>query len=248
MLRRGGTQFFKQLQHLTGRLVEELFPPACPFCLTTLPARHRHPICPQCMQHLLPLPEGRCTCCALPFRSPESSPHLCSDCLTRLPPWQQVYAYGAYQGDLKRAVLDFKFNGRVVYDRALTTLLDRAVPADLAIDLVIAVPLHVQTLKCRGYNQAQLIADELCRQRSWPGAKGLLIKDRMTVAQHELNATDRRANLRNAFRLSRPVKANHILLVDDVMTTGATASTCAKLLLSSGVQQVSVAVIARAGR
>jgi ComF family protein len=109
-----------------------------------------------------------------------------------------------------------------------------------------AVPLHKNRLRGRGYNQALQLARQLGRHLGVPVAPELLRRVRDTAAQQGLDAAARNSNLRGAFTVSHPVAGRRILLVDDVMTTGATARECAAVLVAAGVAAVEVAVLGRA--
>lgn len=230
------------------QLLKIVFPPACPLCLKTLPDNWPDDFCDTCLTGFNPLPKAHCPCCALPFVATESSSHLCGRCLTALPSYTKVYAYGLYDATLRQAVHQFKFNHKVGLDRSLGSLLEQSIGSDLEIDLVLPVPLQKKSLRRRSYNQALLLAREIARIRRWKVDNELLVKIRATLPQHELPAKERERNLRGAFRLTRQLSGEKILLIDDVMTTGATVSACSQVLLNGGAGSVNVAVIARAAR
>ncbi len=229
-----------------ARLFQTLFPPACPLCLKTLPLRHDEEFCPSCRADFHPLPSARCPLCALPYAGTENSEHLCGRCSVAQPAFSRVFAAGLYAGGLRRAVHQFKFNRRVALDRPLARLLFQALPAGMEIDLVIPVPLHLKRLRQRHYNQAQLLAEEVAKFGGWSLDKELLLKIRATEDQHNLSARQRETNLRGVFQLQRRLAGEHVLLIDDVMTTGATVAACAQILMAGGAERVSVAVLARA--
>lgn len=174
--------------------------------------------------------------------------HLCSRCLKEAPPYAQVYAYGLYESSLRDAVHRFKFNHKVALDRALGRLLEQVIDPALDFDLIVPVPLQAKRLKQRSYNHALLLAREIGRLRRRPVDQHLLLKTRETQAQHDLPAREREHNLRGAFSLKQPVSGEKVLLVDDVMTTGATVSACSQVLLQGGAVEVRIAVIARAAK
>jgi ComF family protein len=131
-------------------------------------------------------------------------------------------------------------------DRSLGQLLERVIASDLEFDLVVPVPLQRKRLQQRSYNQALLLAREVARIRGLPLNSNLLIKIRATESQQELSASDRIKNLRGAFQLQEKLSGQRILLIDDVMTTGATVATCSQVLIDGGAAEVYVAVIGRA--
>lgn len=244
MLGEGG---YQRLVSLFPALFRAVIPPACPFCRKTLsPCSPCGELCSACVDELIPLPRAHCPRCALPFTAQANSSHLCSRCLKKPPPFAQVYCCGLYSGSLRRAIQQFKFSGRVALDRALGKLLAAAVVPDWPYDLVIPVPMERHRQQQRGYNQAVLLARELVRATGGQLDQKLLVKCRTTVVQHDLPARERRINLNGAFALGRQLPGGKVLLVDDVMTTGATAEACARTLLQGGADEVRVAVLARA--
>lgn len=227
-------------------LLQQLLPPACPLCSQTLPLSWTEPFCPDCLAGIRPLPSARCSRCALPFPAAENSSHLCSRCLRQPPEFHTVYALGLYQGVLRKAIHQLKFNNRVLLDRALGELLDRVIPATIEYDLLVAVPLAQQRLRQRSFNQSLLLARELAKHRRRPVAVDLLEKNSETLPQHGLGAVERHRNLNGVFQCGRRLSGERILLVDDVMTTGTTVRACSDVLRRAGAGDVHVAVLARA--
>ncbi|MEA3363210.1 MAG: phosphoribosyltransferase family protein [Thermodesulfobacteriota bacterium] len=125
-------------------------------------------------------------------------------------------------------------------------LLDQAIDSDLNIDLVVPVPLQRKRLQQRSYNQALLLAREVSRVRRCPVVNDLLVKTRETESQQGLSAKERVKNLQGSFALQKDISEQKILLIDDVMTTGATVAACSRILIEGGAAQVYVAVIGRA--
>lgn len=234
MLQRGGRWLLRQL-----------LPPACPLCKTTLAAGWSEPFCSDCWADFVPLPQAHCSSCSLPFIAVDNSSHLCSRCLTKPPPFTTVYAAGHFSGSLREAVHRFKFNQNYFLDRSLGFLLNRALPAECDCELLVPVPLHPYRLRQRSYNQSLLLARELGRLRSLP-VMPLLEKPVETDSQQGLSADKRETNLKQAFQATAKLGGERVLLVDDVMTTGATAKACSKVLLDAGAARVDVAVVGRA--
>jgi ComF family protein len=121
--------------------------------------------------------------------------------------------------------------------------------ADLKVDAILPVPLHRLRLAERGFNQAVDLARPLARVRGVPLLYNALDRVRHTAPQFGLSVPQRRENIRGAFQVPRPhrVKGRRILLVDDIITTGATVAECAKVLKKAGAAQVAVLALARAG-
>lgn len=228
------------------RLVELVLPAACPLCLDTLPDGWHEPFCGACLNGFLPLPAGRCPLCALPYKNPTGSAHLCGRCIRTTPPFSTAYCVGLYEQRLRLAVQQFKFHNRISLDRPLAKLLLRQLPKASRYDLIVPVPLHQRRLQERTYNQSLLLARELGRGLRIPVAAGLLLRNQDTEPQRQLSAKAREKNMRGVFQLQGQLSGEKILLVDDVMTTGATLSACGRELLRGGGKEVQVAVVGRA--
>lgn len=244
-------------------LLDFFFPATCPACEKLLPVNDETPFCPACAENLTPLPAGHCPRCALPFGATTSSVHLCADCSRRMPAYQRVFAAGLYAGSLKQAIQRFKYEGGVDLDRCLARLLIQQL-ADVPLEgenLLVPVPLHPQHLRKRGYNQSLLLAKVLLpvlrvrqRQARFKTAGTVRLEPdllrRVTDGHHQqgLSARQRVLNLRGAIIFTRRLQGENLILVDDVMTTGATVSACAQALLDAGAARVLVAVVARTPR
>ncbi|GAB4484027.1 MAG: ComF family protein [Thermodesulfovibrionales bacterium] len=185
----------------------------------------------------------RCRVCALPLASGFAD--TCSACLKNPPHFSRVAGYGLYEGVLAQAIHQFKFHGKRRLHKPLAHLLHaNELPH---ADCIVPVPLHITGLRGRGYNQALLLGRSLARFTGMPLYINVLRKTRRTAPQVGLSAKERKANLRGAFAADCIVAGKRILLVDDVMTTGATANECARTLKKAGAREVGVVVLARAG-
>jgi ComF family protein len=144
-------------------------------------------------------------------------------------------------------VAHFKYSGRLAYGRLLSRELLRrlADEADLQANLLMPVPLHWRRRWSRGFNQAEIIGDELSRALKLPLQTRWLSRVRATTPQQSLSAAERRRNLRAAFALRAPLTGLHIALIDDVVTTGATVGEISRLLLAAGAASVQVWCLAR---
>jgi ComF family protein len=189
----------------------------------------------------------------LPFQSFEDqSEHLCGTCILAAPPYSGARSFGHYTAELARLVQGLKFNGR----RNLLGLLAPLLAVTFFenwnrddFDIVVPVPLHSRRKRQRGYNQAELLARSLTREIAIPYLCPLR-RIRPTLPQVGLSDLQREENVRKAFvcTKSADVSGKRILLIDDVMTTGATVSSAAQSLIDGGALRVSVLTIARVGR
>ncbi|MFN7919022.1 MAG: ComF family protein [Bryobacteraceae bacterium] len=174
---------------------------------------------------------------------------LCPLCRDGLTGFDAAYTYGGYEGALRRLIHVFKYDGVTTLAEPLGRLLARALPRDIEFDLVVPAPMHWRRRWSRGFNQAELLAREIGRRISVP-VKPALRRGRNTPSQAGLTSAARRRNLAGAFRVSDPKKVagKHVLLVDDVLTTGTTAAVCARALKRAGAARVTVLTLARADR
>jgi ComF family protein len=163
--------------------------------------------------------------------------------------FDNAVCFGFYDGSLRRLIHLFKYAGMKPLARTLAGYLERALSIDDRFDAVVAVPLHWRKKWARGFNQAELLARFIARHRGIPLVNALRRK-RSTGVQAGLAMAGRRRNVAGAFtaRLSADLKGKRILLIDDVMTTGATASACASALKRAGAASVSLATLARVDR
>ncbi len=176
---------------------------------------------------------------------------LCSDCLSKIVMIKKhegyVFSICAYKGVIEKAVKLLKFRGKTKLSAPLGRLLADHNPFHDA-DAIIPVPLHKNRLKERGVNQSALISSELSRKLGVPVIENALIRKKDTKHMFELGRKERRENINNAFEVisAEKVKGASLILVDDIYTTGITASACRRTLLGSGAKNVRVLVLSRA--
>ena len=236
--------------------IDLLLPPVCLLCGELLPTDHgEQSFCQDCSASMSPLGPAHCRRCAQPFPSATLKlettrlNHLCGNCLKRPPSFSIVHVAGLYQGGIKDAIHRLKYRNQISLARPLGQLLGKSIEVagcDFVPDCIVPVPLHLDRLRQRGYNQALEITRPIAQQLSVPVNTGLLQRIRKTPPQQGLSAIERRSNLRNAFDLTLTPSAQRILIVDDVMTTGETLRECCRTLLAGGVREVQVAVVGRA--
>ncbi|MBL8238956.1 MAG: ComF family protein [Bryobacterales bacterium] len=174
---------------------------------------------------------------------------VCRRCRTGLTGYDYAYSFGYYEGPLRKLIHHFKYGGVEVLAEPLGRLLVQALPMDLQVDLIVPVPLHWRRRLWRGYNQCELLARPLESRLRVPVVQALR-KTRHTETQATSTPAQRRSNLTGAFRLSSEdvVQGKRVLLVDDVLTTGATVVTCSNLLRRGGARSVTVLTLARVDR
>ena len=221
-------------------LLDLLFPPRCAACGEGIGSTSEGPFCPICGEAVDPVPPG-CARCGLPGPDP-----VCGACLADPPSFVSCRAAGLFGGPLAEAVHALKYRDRPALARPLGAWLAERVPLP-AVAVLASVPLGRRRRLSRGYDQAALLARALSRAN--PGLRYLplaLSRIRETKPQVGRTRADRLGNVRGAFRATREVRGRDVLLLDDVVTTGATAQACGEALLTAGARSVHVVALARA--
>lgn len=254
-------------------LIAFLFPSRCAVCRsfwTPVPSAQpvdgtvREPrallgamLCPACRDDCQFIESPLCTRCGLMFASRSGDDHRCGECLATPGYFSIARAVGSYQGGMMVLVHQLKYQGRL----GVVTPMARMLMAGFRqnwrarrVDMVIPVPMHPRRLRRRGFNQAHLL------WRSWQAAavgtepaplprdgEGILARTRMTRPQTGLSRRERRRNIRGAFRVidREAIQDRRLLLLDDVLTTGATVEEAARTLLAAGAARVDVLTFAR---
>jgi ComF family protein len=243
---------------LVDSLLSLFYPASCLICNSPISRHSDRSLCGRCFEAVaaLRLEPPWCPSCGLPlgpFADPlaNEAKFLCGRCLLEPPPYAGARSFGAYGGALRHVVHALKFRGRQDLACRLAPLVEaafrRSYRAD-EFDLIVPVPLHRRRLRRRGYNQAALLAQPLGRSLGLKVVEDAVVRVRATAPQVGLSDAGRRANVRQAFRVGRDaaVVGRRVLLVDDVMTTGATVASAAAALMRSGAVRVSVLTLARA--
>ena len=221
-----------------------LVPLRCVFCGVECAAGEQA-CCAGCRRDL-PWIGAQCPGCAQPFAADEPPGVPCAACQARPGPFAAAYAPLHYRFPVDAAIRALKFHRRLEYGTALGALLVPALehlPTD--IDALLPVPLHWRRQAGRGYNQSAELCRALHRQAGLP-VLGHIRRTRATRLQSALDARARHRNLRDAFAARGIAAARHVLIVDDVMTTGATCRELAHVAQAAGAGRVSVLVVARA--
>ena len=226
-----------------ARLGRILLPPRCLACGEA--GADGRDLCAAC-QRALPWNAASCARCGLPMAEAVDA---CGRCLRTPPPLDRVHAAFDYRFPVDRLIPRFKFHHDLAAGRELalamrTSLAGRAL-ASGSPDAVVPVPLHAHRLRERGYNQALELARPLAAAFGLPLLADGLRRTRETAPQSGLSALARRRNPRGAFAAGPAALPAHVVLVDDVMTTGATLFACARALRQAGVQRVDAWVAAR---
>jgi len=230
------------LLHAAARL---LFPPVCQLC----GAPGEFPLCGDCLRALPRIRPPFCQRCGHPLAAPGAPFSVCRGCPGEGAAYARARSWGMYDGLLREAIHTLKFGGRRALARPLGALMAAVAAADPHLRgarAIVPVPLHPLRQRERGFNQAQVLADEVGRALGVPVAPRVLVRGRPTPPQAGLRAADRQANVRGAFVLRGTARWARVLVVDDVMSTGSTVGECARVLREGGTKEVVVLTLARA--
>ena len=223
-------------------------PPRCPACGTIVSQPHL--FCLACWNRLTFLGDPCCARCGLPFAYQSEEAAECGRCLSEPPHFDRLRAAVAYGPVARKVALKLKYSGRPGVAETLAGLMARHLrPVGDADPLLMPVPLHRWRLWSRGYNQAALIAQSLSRRSAIPAAPALLLRTRHTPPLRGLGRNERATAVRGAFALAEgagpQIKGRHVVLIDDVFTSGATAGACARVLKRAGATRIDVLCWAR---
>ncbi|MEQ9620023.1 MAG: ComF family protein [Deltaproteobacteria bacterium] len=244
-------------------MLDLIFPKIC--CSCEKPLTGESALCGPCSGEIKFINElSSCALCGGPFgffSSEESDNflfapgagdegHLCGNCIRGKFSFKRARSVAVYEGRLRDMIHEFKYEGRLSLEGVLSRLLFDNSPCDPGeFDMVVPVPLHVNKLRQREYNQSAVMAMNLASRAGIRLNLLSLRKTRDTRPQFELkNEEERRRNVRGAFKVKsgETLRGASILLVDDVFTTGSTSEECTRELLKSGASEVSVITLARA--
>jgi ComF family protein len=243
-----------------------LFPEKCLECGAYFQADDRsyQPLsecfCPLCLgEEPLAIRAPFCLTCGIQLPAHHLDSHVCASCLKSPLMIEKIRASVVYKGMIKKAIALFKYHSKLLFSKPFERLLFQTYLEHYHeddIDLIIPIPLHWSKLMQRGFNQAYILVHDFSGRHkkyfgsepNWTVNNNLLERKKKTVTQTGFDIDQRRQNLKNAFILSDPLKIQNqsVLLVDDVLTTGATCSEAARLLLKNGAKKVQVLALARA--
>jgi len=254
-----------RVRELAGALASVIFPAPCRICDRPLENASRIPFCPTCIAAVAPYAGPMCQRCGRPIMSfagtsavriaPADSqgvaPLLCGVCRRGLYDFDFARSSAPYTPTVARAIVLLKYEELAPLGRWFAQHLvqvARAYPKEYAADVVVPVPLHSARLRERGYNQAELIARPMARALGLPCRSYLLVRTRPRPDKLTLTLRERWRSVRGAYaiRQGAPVDNLRVLLVDDVLTTGATLDACSRALRRDGASYVAALTVARA--
>lgn len=230
------------LGELAGSLADFVFPPYCALCHKRMPDGQREPVCQDCWAQAVIWERGACQRCGARMAA-GASPRLCPAC--RIEGWacSDLRTPGPFSGPVAEAIHLLKYSERPGIARRLAALMAGCLEPEAPhrrADLIAAVPLHRARFRERGYNQAQLLAESLSGILGIAADHGAVTRRRHNPTQTKLDRRQRMENVRDIFRVSDPsrVAGKRVILVDDVLTTGATIGSCGQAVLAAGAAEV----------
>lgn len=240
---------FGRLRQIGRGVVDAVLPPRCLACGETVDEPDA--LCGRCWGGITFFGPPWCAGCGLPFPHPMGEDAVCADCARGRRSWDRARAVLRYDKNSRRLILGLKHADHTHLAGAFGRWMHRAGGEVLAgADLVVPVPLHWTRLAQRRYNQAALLAHAIRSAGGPPVAPDWLLRRRRTPSQGHLGPTARQRNVRGAFamRPGRDIAGKRVVVIDDVMTTGATVDECARVLKRAGAASVGVLTLARALR
>jgi len=241
----------RSLPAFVRSVVDSLFPPICPLCRRTI-VKEQGSFCDACMTAFSLIIPPYCARCGIPFSDIQGhTPHRCQVCLDPSLPDIRIRSIGVFSGPIRACILKFKYQGDIVMGDSLAQLMVTRFPLFFTVpeyDCILPVPLHLDRLREREFNQSALLAKPLAQLLSLPMDLTSVQRVRNTTPQSMLGEKDRRKNVKGVYRVVRPdrIKGKHIMIVDDVCTTGATIEEIAVVLLEKGAARVDAITVARA--
>jgi ComF family protein len=225
-----------------------VLPPLCLACSAINDSTQA--FCGACWKNLHFIAAPYCVTCGLPFEFTAIEGAQCGECLLEAPQFIAARAALSYTPESRNLILPFKSQDRTDFAPAFARLMAQAGKEMLeASDVVVPVPLHPFRLFARRYNQAAILAQRIAKQVGKHVALDVLQRKYATPSQGTLHRSERQKNVARAFMVTKSgrkkLAGKNVLLIDDVLTTGATANACAKTLLQAGVKEVRVLALAR---
>ncbi len=230
---------------MAGNIIDLVFPERCPLCGQIRPYGKKG-MCKNCEAGITWINEPVCLKCGKMIEDEENE--YCDDCRKIPKSFVRCFAALSYENRVKDSLYEFKYNNQRSYAAFYVDCIMKkhgSILKDISFDGIVPVPVHPNKRRKRGYNQAELIAEELSLRLNVPMYPHYLIRCNDTAPQKELNDEQRIKNLKNAFKVGEnDVKLDTVLLVDDIYTSGATMDCCTEALKTHGTEIVYCAVVA----
>ena len=234
------------LKKLGRQILNLLCPPRCPICRETVDEAHC--LCPNCYGKLNFITHPCCEICGRPFEYAAFNSVVCGSCLKNKPKFSMARSILEYDDFSKQLILSFKHGDRTDLTPILVKFLLLADPKIFEnVDMIVPVPQHWARRFKRQYNQASLLGKVLGKQKGISFNPSILRRIKNTESQGHKLRKQREQNVKGVFHVMTPdkIRGKTILVIDDVMTTGATLNECAKVLRRAGAKEVKAITVYR---
>ena len=236
--------FFKGIKDL-------IYPNCCLACKNKIhPAKGQTLVCAQCWEKIEKNLPPFCASCGRRLDKLSTAKNICSSCLKFKFHFDRAFSPCAYTGTIKKLIHEFKYSSKEYLGEPLGGLMNKFIkdyrlPIEY-LDFIVPMPLHKSRLREREFNQAQVLSEQVAKEFNKKVLPDILVRSRPTRTQTELAFEDRRKNVERSFTVREPglIKDTNILLIDDVLTTGATSSEAARALKDSGAGIIFVMTLA----
>ncbi len=239
------------LRQFINGLVDIIYPRKCLGCREKLPpASQNEPICAKCLSNIKKSIPPFCSSCGRHLEKSNLIKNTCRNCLRSKLHFDRAFSPFTYEGTIKRLIHEFKYKGKDYLGPYLSAMMVEFIKEyDLPInyiDFIIPVPLHKTKLREREFNQAQVLAELIAKEFKKEVLTDALKRQRYTKTQTDLEVNERTENVRGSFLVTNPqiIKGKNLLIIDDVLTTGATSSEAAAALKEAGANIAFVLTLA----
>ncbi len=244
---------FLNLHNIISGFLDFIYPKTCLVCKKKLTdTAIDNLVCPECWGKIKKNLPPFCRSCGRQLSKTNLTKNICAACVRKTLHFDRAFSPCLYEGAVKELIHEFKYKNKDYIGYTLSKLMidfikEYELPIDL-IDFIIPVPLHQTRLREREYNQAEILSNHIGREFNRMVSNNILIRNRYTKKQTDLEPEKRLANVKNSFSLTHngvfKIKGKNLLLIDDVLTTGSTASEAAYTLKNSGAHIVFVLTLA----
>lgn len=238
------------LQVLLQGLKDLIYPNNCLICKNKIASAQEGPVCADCWDKFEKNLPPFCACCGRHLNPQAIEKNNCLNCRGEKFYFDRAFSPYVYTGTVKKLIHEFKYNGKDYLGKSLGLMMNNfiknySLPIEY-LDCIVPVPLHTSRQREREFNQAQILSRQIAKEFNKEALSGALIRNKPTKTQTEMSLQERKQNVKNSFLVTRPelIKDKNLLLIDDVLTTGATCNQAAKVLKEAGAKIVLLLTLA----
>jgi ComF family protein len=237
------------MKNLLFKIIDFVFPITCPSCGKLMSSLSKNRICAKCIDEFPKIEGLICSKCGYPL---EEGGEFCYICRKKQPKYafNKLRSVFIYKDKIRDLILKFKYGNRTYLSEYFANTMANFINSNDFLrdaDIIIPVPLNIFRRLKRGYNQAHLLAIKISKQTGIPYFKTILFRQKITKPQFKLSKKERFLNMQGSFYVKNKnlIKKKNVLLIDDICTTCATASNCAKVLKEAGAKRIYVLTLSR---